>query len=438
MNKSIRRGIEQSMTTLKVYVVLIWQAIKGFFKRFFVFLDEETDKMIRHALWVAFKLAVVIGGIVLLVIAFTMGSRVPTHIRADFTVNRFAFTVKNKVELKSIQFQSMDVRKFARIEMNPTQLAVKEADSTWRPLKLTELPLVITSVPGMLSYNVTVTAGKLEGFSINPGTKVILETPKNDPKRLMITMSNSQENPTQQPILLLYEKPFELKTEYGQVSSIELPRQDRMTFKATLPDLSNPNPHIEILSQPNALVLSLTVLDDEEVTPFSIFSNDVIPMTDLELFSIDKERKLHTTLVEGGVISYIGYPEKENIPFEDTDSIMIGEGSKLRIDKAIFDPQHSNIKLRVQGVVSQAMLRNVPVFPPEDPSFVFPEQDLCLTRYDKLMEVKVVKIIIENLDWIILALISIIGIILIEDFKKLVQNLANGKVKGEGDDSAGK
>jgi hypothetical protein len=435
MNKSIRRGIGQSMTNLKTYVVQKWQAIKGFF----VFIDEETDKMIRHASRVAFKFAVFIGGIVLLVIAFTMGSRVPTHIRADFTVNRFAFTVKNKVELKSILFESMDVRKFARIEMNPTQLAVKEADSTWRPLKLNELPLVITSVPGMLSYNVTVTAGKLEGFSINPGTKVILETPKNDPKRLMITMSNSQENPTQQPILLLYEKPFELKTEYGQVSSIELPRQDRMTFKATLPDLSNPHPHIEIHSQPNALVLSLTVLDDEEVTPFSIFSDDVILMTDLELFSMDKKRILHTTLVEKGEISYVEYPEKENIPFKDTDHIIIGEGSKLRIDKAIFDPQQSSIKLRVQGVVSsQARIRHVPVFPLEDPSFVFPEQNISLTFYDELMENRITKTVIENLDWMVLAFISIIGIILIEDFKKLVQNLANGKVKGEGDDSAGK
>lgn len=417
MNKSIRRGIEQSMTTFKDYFLQIGQA----FKRFLVFI---INKVTYHTSWWVVKWTVVIGLVVLLfpllIPTFFMDNPVPTHIRADFTVNRFAFMVNDRVELKSIQFESMDVRKFARIEMNPTQLAVKEADSTWRPLKLTELPLVITPVPGMLS-EATIIVGKLENFSINPGTKVILETQENSPQRLTITMSNLIYS---QPISLLYsnEKPFELRTKHGQVSSIELPRQNEMTFKATLPDPSNP--YIEILSQPNALELSLVVKD--EGRPFSIFSNNVIPVTNLELVWTDRDRKEHTSLMEEGEISYVGYSEKKDVSLKvkDTDFIKFGESDELQIEKAIFDPTHPSIKLRVQGVVSEATLR---------PSLTFPKQDLRLTRYDKLLEeVKVVKIIIENREWIILALISIIGIILIEDFKKLVKKLAKEGRGGEG------
>ena len=401
-------------------------------KRFFIFVDKETDKVIYHALWVAFKWSMIIGLPILLLIAYLMASGTRTHIRANFVVNRFAFLVKeqvkeNQVKLKSIKFQAVDISKFARIEMNPTQLEVKQADSSWQPLKLNKLPLVMTPEPGIDLSRVIVTAakpnisntaffGKLEGFSIAPGTQVILETHADNPTRLTIKLSNPNSMVHSQPVALMYQKPFELATEYVQANNVDWPQQDRSVFKTMLPEIIQPR--INIIGQANALELSVIVSTANQ--PLTIFTNDTFRISGLELFSQDEYRQQHTALVKEGEISYVGYPG--TVSFKDTDFVTVGKQDELQIEKVIFDPQQPALSVRIQGNVTQATLH----------SLEFEKQDLLLTRADKLKENEFFRIVLENLEWVILALIAITGILLVEDFKKLVKQLAEDK-KAEGE-----
>lgn len=411
------------------------QSIIQIVKRFFILVDKETDKVIYYTVRVTLKWVIIVVLLILLLIAYLMGNGTRTHIRADFTVNRFAFLVKERVKLKSIKFQAIDVSKFARIEMNPTQLEVKQADSSWRPVKLNELPVVITPEPSIELSKVTITTeeqnisntaffGNLEGFSIEPGTQVILETHADNPQNLTIKLSNPDSMVHSGQISLMYPKPFELGSEYVQANNADWPQQDKTVFKTRLPEIIQPRIKIfgqakatNIPGQSNALELLLTVSAKNKL--LTIFANDTFKITSLELFSRDEFRQPHTALVKEGEISYVGYPR--TVSFKDRDFVTVGKQDELQIEKAIFDPQQPALSLRIQGNVTQAALR----------SPGFEEQDLLLTSYDKFKENEFAQIVLENLEWVIMAVIAITGIILVEDFKKLIQQLAREK-KAEG------
>ncbi len=114
-------------------------------------VKNEKDKIICDALTRATKLAFLVGIPFLFIIAFVIGYRVDTHIRADFTVNEFTFVLDKNATFDSIIFQAIDIYNFERIELSPSHLELKEIDS-WQPIEA--IPTItVTPKDEALKYN---------------------------------------------------------------------------------------------------------------------------------------------------------------------------------------------------------------------------------------------------------------------------------------------
>ncbi|MDY6991310.1 MAG: hypothetical protein SVR94_01720 [Pseudomonadota bacterium] len=368
------------------------------------------EKDVCFALTRATLLTTIIGIPLLLIIAVFMGFPVNTHIRADFTVNNFSFIVKESIKLNSIKFKTIDISKFEKIALNPSQLEISHANSSWQSIPT--MPLVITPKDKQLFYKVTVTAlGEdtlipnafgLKGFSIEPETEISLEADQDVP-RLTFKINNSNGDlapidiiPFKMPSQL--SKPFKLMTTYGNINTIY--QDDRMTFKISL----NDEPYINITPVLDALELSFTLLESEQV--LSIFADNIIPITALKLFSEDNdERKPETSLVERGTMSYIGHPNIKEVNFEASDLVTVGEEGKFYIEKMEFNPQKKRIIIRLQGI---AKYLNIYSMNQKD------KENYNLTLYDILAENRILKIIIYNIVWIIPVIIAMAGLILID------------------------
>jgi hypothetical protein len=281
----------------------------------------------------------------------------------DLTVDRVIFTVGGTDPtpiLNSVGFQSITLQKFARIQLSPEKLEIADPDQyipgenppedpAWKPLTLQAPQIVITGEDETLQPAVTLEStkpqltpsGNLDRVWARPGSEVTLEVRETQTIGFTIQIDGQESSAA-----LLFREPFQLITDYGQVSGVsELPYQaDSLTYKAQLPDHS---PFVEITGQPRSLVLILSILP-EKIT--HLFSKESIPVTSLDFTRQDSKGNPITTLVKEGYITYSEYPEMEKVSFQALDFVGLDPLSNFSIKEITLDPEHKGIQLRLNGL----------------------------------------------------------------------------------------
>lgn len=389
---------------LKKWLVLFWNDY------------QKLSKNIGYAILIATFIVLPIGAILLLLKAWLTGWQVDTQIRADFSVDEFTFTLEQKAITQPMRFESITVHKFKQIDFSPTVLA-NQGDNSIQASAIAK-PLEIRPKEGE-NYNATLTTGselgafgKLERLSINPGTTVSVKIHPDVPKRLTIKLTRSDnQDILSEPVLLMFGKRFKLKSKNNRIDP-EVTQENIAELEAKLSEIRDP--YVSIIGQPHELELSLVTSSQK---PFPLFVEDAMQIRDSKLF-IEKfdfneaKVRIKSTLTQEGTISFIGFYEKKEIPFNESDLVLIGHESELVIEKAIFDFRRKEISLRLQGIVTELKIKS-PLFPDQG------NRDYRVTLYDKLEEHKLAKSIFESIEWLILGIIAVAGIILVEKFQDL-------------------
>lgn len=302
--------------------------------------------------------------VVVVVLIVLMNWYIPTRVRVDLTADRAVFTVGGSELtpiLNSLSFQSITVEKFTRIELNPEKLEVADPalyiqneieegypESAWISLAVPPR-VVITGEDETLQPAVTLestrpglhTSGTLDWVEAGPGSEVTLEIRGGQTKRLTVKVDHQKSF-----AVLALREPFQLMTVYSPIKDItELPYSaDSLTFRAELP---NHSPEIEITGLPRSLILNLTI-SPEKMT--NLFSKGGIRVTTLSFNRQDRMGERETALVTAGEITYPGYPNMKNVPFEASDFIGLDRLEEFRIEEMTLDPQHNGIRFRLNGV----------------------------------------------------------------------------------------
>lgn len=371
------------------------------------------------AIGVATLLVLPIGLLLLFVKGYLLSEPMDTQIRADFSVNEFTFTLEDDTLVQSAQFKSITVSKFKQIRFNSSEWLDTGSHCT-----IVENLEIQPKEGGDIFYNATLTTdsengafGKLENFSINAGTIVTVKIHPDIPERLTVKLAQgNNESILSEPILLIFEQPFQLESMDNQIKPV-ITQQNNTKLEI---ELSKKAPYVNIEGQPNELEFSLVVANKQS---FPLFAEDVVRIKDSKLFTEkrdEREVKKKSTLTKEGMINYVGFSEKKPVPFKESDLILVGTGSEFAIEKVIFDSKREEINLSLQGVATELKIIS-PLFPDEE------VEDYRVTLYDEFEEGKLSKSILESVEWLILGIIAVAGIILIEKFKDLFKKGDKGK-----------
>jgi hypothetical protein len=287
--------------------------------------------------------------------------RVPTRIEVNLTLDRAVFTLGGDDStpiLNKLSVQSIAVEKYARVQFSPAKLEIADPaqyfpaedqypESSWVLLAVTP-PVVIVGEEDMLQPALILdkapdanSVGILDRVWAQPGAEVTLEVSGKQAIHLTVKVAHQQSF-----AVLGFHEPFRLTTRYSQVSGIDgVPyKADSLTYRAELPENS---PLIEIISQPSALVLALTMLADIGLEPFS---KGGIPVTALHFTRQNSRGTPETTLVKEGVITYPDYPKVEKVSIHPRDFVSLDGLKQFRIEEMTLAPEHPGMRLLLTGV----------------------------------------------------------------------------------------
>ena len=299
---------------------------------------------------------------VILAVALLPMWRIPTRILADLTVNRAVFTVGGTDEmpvLNSVAYQSLTVEQFERIEFSPEKLEVADPmqyisaddrypETAWKPLTFSP-PLIITGEDQTLQPAITLekaisglgAAGALDRVRAGPRSEVSLEVTGSRAAVLTLKVEGQRSF-----AVLSFGQPFQLIANYVGIDGIRevFPEADLLTFRA---QLSSHSPHVEITGQPRSLLFTLTMVPEEQTTPFYEGS---IPVISLDFTRQDESGNPVTALVKDGEITYPGYPGIDKVVVKASDFIGLDRLEKFRIEQIALDPERKVIRIGLHGI----------------------------------------------------------------------------------------
>jgi len=331
---------------------------------------------------------------------------IPSQVQIDLIVNRVTFRVGNvPTTLKAIKFHSATFRDFERIQFNPISFAAHNPTNL-NPVQIIGkderfLPTVAfeTVTPDDLNF------GVLQRLSIAPEAEVTVEIDENkgNHEELAIEIEKSPSAPI---AIMRYRGAFQVKTRHCEIEGVELPP----TFEVTR--LSRRNPALNIVGQPDAFRLMLTVPAEQ---PFEIFPSG-ISITKLDFIWEDSkqgQKVVKTALVEEGEISYPAYPNIEAISFAASNFVSFGELDTFEINKVIYDPEHKGIKIRLSGLIDGPLT----IYPQGFPDKM---RDYRLTRAETIAQAsKFRQVMFEILLWLVPIITGVVGIMTINIVKML-------------------
>jgi hypothetical protein len=287
--------------------------------------------------------------------------RIPTRVQVELTVDRASFTLGGTEAtpiLNSVGFQFLSVARFAGIEFSPERFEVADPtryspteghypESAWTSLAVTP-PVRITGEDETLQPTVHFegtmpapqSAGVLDRVWARPGTEITMEAKVAKATALSIKIERQKSTG-----LVSFHEAFQLTANHGRVSGIgELPyRENALTYRVQLPN----HRRNEITSQPDSLVLMLTMPPGHTIKPF--FSGG-IPVTAADFTRQNPMGEPEPTLVKDGKLSYPDYPKAEEVSFKATDFIGLKRLERFRIEAMDLDPEHQGIRLRLRGI----------------------------------------------------------------------------------------
>jgi hypothetical protein len=333
-------------------------------------------------------------------VVILMSWRVPTRIEVDLTLDRAVFTLGGTDStpiLNKLSVQSIAVEKYARVEFSPAKLKVADPaqyipaedqypESAWVSLAVTP-PVVIVGEAEVLQPALILdkapganSVGILDRVWARAGAEITLEVRGRQSIHLTIKVDHQKSF-----AILAFHEPFRLMARYGRVGGIDsVPfKADSLTYRAEL--LEN-SPLIEITSQPSSLVLTLTILADKDLEPFS---KGGIPVTALHFTRQNPSGAPETTLVKEGVITYPDYPKIEKVSIHPRDFVNLNGLKQFRIEEIALDQERPGMRLLLNGVA-----RSV-----KTGSGAFPI-DRRLTRFDALWHAPRLMALFSLVTWV--------------------------------------
>lgn len=364
-----------------------------------ILILEPKDKTVCPALARATALVIMFGIPVLLFVASIMSISLDTHIRADFNVDRLVFSVdeiSSPVVLPSINYQTVDIYRFKKIQFLAKNLMDKKIQ--YIANNLLEIKPTIDNVFTKVSFSNLDenSTGKLENPLLLPKTQVALkiERKSEEQSKLIIKLQNYQNK-----LSIIPPPSFKMILEYATFSTTQKHWEYDNTSKEFSAEIDLLQNTISVVPN-NSIEIILDVPNDKT---YSLVNSDFLPVTNIELFSESKERKVISSLVNDGEITYVGYPNKPKITFKNTDILSFNKQDKFFIEKIFLNLSENIITVSLNGTVSKFSI-----------SYPFAsDKNRLLTVYDWLQESRFFGTITNSAIWAIPIILALSGLFII-------------------------
>ncbi len=334
--------------------------------------------------------SVVIGAVALSL----MNWRIPTRVQLDLHVDRVAFTVAGAEPVpildKPINFQSLSIEAFEKIAFKPAKVQIADAtqDNVWNNMRANQ-EIVLrgkkNDFPSVIIDSVEATTrptGKLEAITVNPGTQVILETNSNQNANLILRVDGQRLAPAILPL-----SAFRLSAAHTAADGLfaqDVPDQaSTIVLKA---ELSENNPLIEVESQPQALVLTLTPMKNDAI---DLLAKNGAPIQQIDFTRQNPSGGREASLAAAGEITYPDYPAQNKVRVDQHDFIGLGQLEKFFMVRLAFDEEKKQIELRLVGVAGQIQTLSGAI-----------REDRRLTRFDTLWHGSRQAVLFSVLVWV--------------------------------------
>ena len=335
--------------------------------------------------------SVVIGGLALSL----MNWRIPTRVQLDLHVDRVAFTVAGAEPVaildKSINFQSLSIEAFEKIAFKPAKLQMADMQSgagetVWNDMRANQ-EIVLrgkkNDFPAVIIDTVETTTrptGKLEAITVNPGTQVILET--NSDPNLILRVDGQRLTPAVLPLSAFRLSAVHTSAD-GLFAQGVANQAGTIVLKAELPEN---NPLIEVESQAQALVLTLTPVKNGSI---DLLAKNGAPIQQIDFTRQNTSGGREASLAAAGEITYPDYPARDKVTVDQHDFIGLGKLEKFFITRLNFDQEKKQIELRLMGVAGQIQTLSGAI-----------REDRRLTRFDTLWHGSKQTVLFSILVWV--------------------------------------
>jgi len=358
---------------------------------------------------------------IVLVIIFVLFSRmvhISTLIQANINVDRVVFkmgSIRDDITiLNSIRFNSINIRKFDYIELEPEPETIEIATpikhiegvqeeqqysaSAWESLSITSSPIRIKGKDEVLLPAVSLNylesepnkiIGTLDRIYVKSGAEVILSENDSQTKNLTVRIISQRSNAT-----LSVFNPSELITNYCQFEGItpKFYDEDLSTYRIYPSDNSL---FLKVKGQQDSMILKIYAEEFSDA-----FYQGSIPITEFKISRQGHLGNLVTSLVSDGEINYPDYPEIPKVTLKQSDFILIEQLNRCEIKKISMNSKNKGIQICMQGVVG-----DVRSITSES------EQNYRLTLFDKIWQsptLRILFIIIPILPKLLLQLYNFI------------------------------
>jgi hypothetical protein len=325
-------------------------------------------------------------------LAHYLTKTVPTLVQLDLVLDRFVFVVgEKKIELEPIEFQSIAIYDFDRIEFYPKTIKDLEQND----IKLCLLPLSVVRQDEWLSSSFTMESlgsdtthfGFLDKFSITSNSKVVveLEEAESHSKEFAIKVTNSQSAALIRP----YKK-FQVNIENCKIKNTNL----SSTSAFEVLELLEKEPFLKVIGNTDKLEFNLMITSQKIFDVFSDYISIYNPHFFWEEIKNGDRVISRTSLIKEGQLSYPDYPTLKKIHLKESILILLGKQDIFHIERMFFDPKNGGFSVRLSGFAKEP-IKGYSLYSPEK------IKDYRLTYLDNFSGNKFIGIILNIFAWLI-------------------------------------
>ncbi|GAB1724421.1 MAG: TIR domain-containing protein [Nitrospira sp. CR1.1] len=313
-------------------------------------------------LWLV-SLPPVLAGVIVIGLMFWP---IAARVQVELTTERVEFEVgameQGKTTLGELDVRSIAIEKFATLTFepesvevaDPSQYQVKTDDfpaAAWKTLSVASSKVILAAKDQTRHPRMTVEGQNgdgqgtihLDSMVVADGTRVTLETRGGKNEGLTVKVAG-QEN-----INLSLHEPFKVIADHVELRGVADPlfqRNDELTYRVTLPERA---PWIEIVVQPDGLVLSPTLASGQSATP--IFKT--IPVRTLDFTRQDSSGERVSALTGQGTITFPDYPHLGSVPLKVDEAIGLERLDKFTIERVTLPPEGNGMAVVGYGMAKQ-------------------------------------------------------------------------------------
>lgn len=300
----------------------------------------------------------------LIITIILMNWRVPTRVQMALTVDRAEFTVGSTSStriLDAVPFHSLHLENFQTLSFHPQVLEVADprqydlqADrfppSAWRPLP-TQGTVTIQPKAHQASSSITFeqpgkeepSSSRLDPIWVSQGSVVVFERAGFQANTITVQAEGSSNRAT-----LTFSGTIDMVLDAGELMGImgkpPFPDQESLTYRVRL---SSSNPSIEIIGNDQSLTLTIT---SDEGAFQHLFSQDAIPVTQLEFSHQNEVGNRASALVTTTTISYPDFPDIPPASIEPPDFIGLSDLQAFHIKTVQWNPAQPGFHMVLDGI----------------------------------------------------------------------------------------